>query len=432
METFILNAWRSLKRHLFGVAIQLVIIIVIARFYGSEGNGVFALVLLLPNLLVSLLTMGLESANVYLLGSKKVQFNEVFFSNVFFALLITLIGLALGALLIVYGAEYLFPKVRADLIWLALACFPGFLMQKLTLSMLQGLQEFSRFNLACLLYPVFFLIFILSLLFFDLKELSFLVISNLVAIYFSVGSTLLLLRSHITSAKKVDISGYLSSSVRYGLKVHLSNILSFINYKADLFLVNIFLNPLFAGVYVVAVQISERLWLLSQAVSVVLFPVLSSMPANDDARETITSLAFRVVLYITVVSSLLLSAVSYYLVSFLFGQEYIAAVIPILVLQPGIIALAVSRVIANDIAARGVPELNMYSSLLVIIVNIIGNIILIPILGLIGAALATSLAYTLNLMFRLVIYRYLTACRLASFFIVRRDDFRYLKSLLAS
>ena len=69
---------------------------------------------------------------------------------------------------------------------------------------------------------------------------------------------------------------------------------------------------------------------------------------------------------------------------------------------------SMSRVLANDIAARGRPELNMYTSFIVITVNVIGNLLLIPKFGLPGAALATTIAYTLNCSFRILVYSILS------------------------
>lgn len=48
------------------------------------------------------------------------------------------------------------------------------------------------------------------------------------------------------------------------------------------------------------------------------------------------------------------------------------------------------------IAAAGKPEWDMYSSVGVLSINVVGNIVLIPEYGIVGAAWATSMAYCFN------------------------------------
>ena len=106
--------------------------------------------------------------------------------------------------------------------------------------------------------------------------------------------------------------------------------------------------------------------------------------------------------------AILLALLAVPFIRLFFGAAYLDAVTPLLFLLPGIILGSLSRVLANDIAARGRPELNMYTALIVIIVNIICNLLLIPAMGIAGAALATTIAYSLTTVFRIFIYAWLS------------------------
>lgn len=86
----------------------------------------------------------------------------------------------------------------------------------------------------------------------------------------------------------------------------------------------------------------------------------------------------------------------WWLISPVFGEEYAAALPAFLWLLPGIIAGAGARIYSNCIAAAGKPEWNMYSSIGVVTINIVGNILLVPEYGVLGAAWATSVAYCVN------------------------------------
>ena len=52
------------------------------------------------------------------------------------------------------------------------------------------------------------------------------------------------------------------------------------------------------------------------------------------------------------------------------------------------------RVFGNDLAARGRPGINAWIAAMNLLVNVVANLILIPDYGLYGAAIATSLSYS--------------------------------------
>ncbi|MEK9667088.1 MAG: polysaccharide biosynthesis C-terminal domain-containing protein, partial [Deltaproteobacteria bacterium] len=156
--------------------------------------------------------------------------------------------------------------------------------------------------------------------------------------------------------------------------------------------------------YVIAVGISEKLWLMSQAASTVLLPRLSQLSDEESKRKALTPLIARWVLLSTLLVALILATLAPWLIIWIFGLDYSGALLPLWILLPGIVFGAASRVLANDIAARGLPEWNLYTSLFVVTVNLIGNILLIPGYGLAGAAASTTIAYSLNFILRIFIY----------------------------
>jgi len=64
------------------------------------------------------------------------------------------------------------------------------------------------------------------------------------------------------------------------------------------------------------------------------------------------------------------------------------------VLLPGVVLLGGAKVLTNEIAGRGYPHYNSVNSGLALILTVILDLVLIPRYGALGAALASSLAYT--------------------------------------
>ncbi len=427
------NTAVTLGRQIMAGILQLISAVIVARSLGPDGNGQYAVALLLPGMLATFLNLGISPATVYYLGAGKVDTFTAFRTIIRLGSIIALTGLMLGAVCILYFGERWFPNVPYYVLWITLALFPFVLFQTFLSSIFQGLQNFKVFNLLLLAPPAIFLILLLTMAIFSVVRLEYVLFACLVSNIIMVCTSLFTIREEIDlNTGSIIQSNYSKQVISYGLRAHLSNILAFVNYKADIFLINLILNPAAAGIYVVAVQIVERLWLVSQSVSTVILPRLSELSSDEESRKQLTPFMCRMVLAVTLVLALLLGSLAYPLVVTFFGGAYAEAIKALLLLLPGIIAGSGARVLANDIAARGRPELNMYFSAIVVAVNVIGNILLIPKFNLSGAAIATTIAYIVNFILRLIVYRNISGNRLVAPLIITRQDVGRIKNMLAS
>jgi O-antigen/teichoic acid export membrane protein len=427
LNVLVKNTATTVGRQLIAGIIQLITAVIIARVFGPLGNGQFTVALLFPMMLITFLNLGIGSANVYHIGSGKVGLSTALRTSIRLWVILGVTGTVIGVLGICFGAVRLLPGVNTSLLWLSLAVFPVTLGHNYLISMFQGLQRFREFNYVLLVQPVVTLILVTVIALTGVVDVKYLIVAYLVGLIAAIGVSIYYLASFQNADNAVTDDGeYFSSAISYGYKSNLSNILAYVNYKADIFLVNILVGTSAAGIYVVAVQLVERLWLLSQAVSTVLLPRLSQLNSDEEKRRQITPVICRWVIALTLLGSILLGVLSSPLIGMLFGDEYLGAVKPLLLLLPGILAGSGTRILANDIASRGRPELNMYTAWVVVIVNIAGNVILIPSYGLAGAAIATSVAYILNLVLKLLIYRHFTGNKWSDSLFIKYGDVRLL------
>lgn len=405
---------------------QLATITLIAHLFGPTGNGVYAVSLLLPMLLSTFVNMGTNSANVYYLGSQQYPAAVVARQSVELAAILSLLGLAVGAGAIHFAAETLFPGVASTLLWLALSAFPLVLLQTFAHSIFQGLKRFAHLNTVVLTQPVATLLAMWLLTHDADRALVHLVGSYLIGVMCSLVLSALLLRDVLREIPGADSRPYLRHALSYGWKAHLSNVFTFLQSRLDIYLVNWFLNPLSAGLYVIAVQLGEKLWMLSQAVSVVLLPRLAEITKDEAQRVNITTIVSRMVLLSTAAGALLVAAIGMPLLEMLFGEEYSASYVPLLLMLPGLVALSCARVIASDIAARGRPELNMYMAAVGVAISAIGNLVLVPLWGLNGAALVVTIAYCADLALKAVVYKFITKAPFHAMVYPTRADLRHV------
>ena len=312
-----------------------------------------------------------------------------------------------------------------------MAIYPSLLIVTIISSFLQAVQDFRAFNITVLVQPFSSFIGVLSVWSIGSVSLVSVILIVSAAHFLSMVVAIFILN------KKVDIfvrsdgkKAYMRKAVIYGYKSYLSNILSFLSYRLDLFLLNILIGPSAVGVYSIAVRLVEQLWMISQAVSIVIFPRLSAMNDDEELRAKFTAFMSRIVLWTTLVSAVLLAVLSRPLIALLFGLEFMAAYYALLVLLPGVVLFSCARVLANDLAARGRVGINLALAGLVITVNAIANILLIPFYGIVGAAMATSLSYIINLLVRLVLQNFSAEVSLREFLLPMPEDFAKVKKLL--
>ena len=429
LKRLLVNIASTLGRQVISGLLQLIALAVVAREFGPAGNGAYTLALLLPTMLATVLNMGVGPANIYFLGSNKVNPNKAWQVTLKICFWLTLLGWLIGMILILTKAPVVFPGVPTGMLWMSLLFFPLILVTQNMSSFFQGLQEFKNFNLVLLLQPIIFLVSIGTLLLIGYSDIFLILSCYFISLIITQFVAYKLLQQLLSVRSGPNVISYGKKMLNYGYKAHLSNILAFINYRADIFLLGYFMGPSAVGVYAVAVNITERLWIFSGSVSTVLLPRLSELSSDEDKRKILTPLIARWVLWITILASIILVIIGDFIVNLMFGDDFNEAYNAIVYLVPGVAVGACSRVLASDLAARGRPDLNLATAWITVIINIIGNVLLVPKYGLQGAAAATSFAYVINFIMRLVMHNCFTKIAFHKNLIVTPNDLSLLKSV---
>ena len=381
--------------------------IILARVLGPEGRGIYALAILLPSLIVTFGNLGIGPATVYYVAQGEFRRQEILGNNVFLSVGIGGIGIVAGLIVVLFFREKVFPGVAPGYLLLALVLVPVEVFFSYVRYVLLGAQRIKEFNYVQIAQSVLFLGFV-ALALLGLKAgVTGAILAGLFT-WLVVDALVFYLARRV--AEGVDFkpnSSYIKEATAYGIQAHLSNILGFLNYRVDMFLVNGFLGPAAVGLYAVGVELVERLWMISQAASTVLFPRVAA-EKEEDRRKEFTPLVARTVLWTTALGALLLALFSRWIVLLLYSEVFLPAVSALQALLMGIVALSAGRVLSNDIAGRGFPGLNIYTGLAAVVTNVILNLLWIPRYGIVGAARASAVSYTVLFLFALFFY-----CRLS-------------------
>ncbi|RUA17645.1 MAG: hypothetical protein DSY55_01800, partial [Clostridia bacterium] len=298
----------------------------------------------------------------------------------------------------------------------------------------QAVGDFKAFNITTISRLGWMVCFLTILFFLKAVSIMNVIVANVMAETFTFFIILLLLRRHtsFSGVRYKPHSAYLRDTFQYGIKVYISSIFTVFNYKQDRFILNAYLSPASVGVYNIGANLGEKLWLISQSVSTVLFPKIASLEDDEDQRRWMTPFIARHVFMGTAIASIALFFVTPFLVQLFYGAEFIDAASVLRIMLPGIVFLTISRIVSNDIAGRGRPGINTLLSGIAVLINLIANILLIPKLGIRGAAWASTISYSINAFLKIGAYSYIAKVNWSSLFILRSSDFEIWRRLMGS
>jgi stage V sporulation protein B len=183
-------------------------------------------------------------------------------------------------------------------------------------------------------------------------------------------------------------------TLSFAMRCQFGLVASFFNYRLDVFIVNYFLNAAQLGLYALAVVISEALWQIPAAAALALFP-RTARTIEEGATE-FTCTIMRQIVVIAAAGAILIAIASRLFLPLVFGEQFRPSVVLVWLLLPGAFALSLGRVAASDLAGRGKSGYSSVFSIIALVVTVILDLLLIPRLGIQGAALASSAAYITN------------------------------------
>ena len=368
--------------------------VILARALGPAGRGEYALIVLIPALFQFIGGFGLEPSVTYLVAKRRHEARVI-------ALTLVLASLGLGLLLIgVYALVAAVPAylrylqaaaVDPSLVWVLIALLPLTLAAQSVVAAILGLERYRIYNLATLITPVANLALLLALVVVLRLGVAGAVIAAAAAgVLGLAGAASLLLR--VSTGRACYLPTVIREWLSYGLRAHAANVAWFLHYRADMFLVAYLAGPAALGFYATAVGLGEKLYMPPSAIGTVLFPRVAGA-SSEDARR-VTPAAARTTFWLTLCLSALLAIAAWPLVLALYGSEFLPSVAPLWLLLPGLVSLAVGRVLSADLNGRGLPGSVARANGSMAVVNIALNLWWIPIWGAAGAAAATSVSYT--------------------------------------
>jgi O-antigen/teichoic acid export membrane protein len=217
----------------------------------------------------------------------------------------------------------------------------------------------------------------------------------------------------------------------FGLKSNLAGLPYQFNLRLDQLFMSVMLPAGVLGIYVVAFAWSSMLSFIGGGISSVMLSRSAATDASDRRGVTILTRQFRVVAVLVTAGGVLVAAATPLAIPLLFGREFVAAVVPGVILSAAGVVLNINIVLHELIRGLGHPGVGVRAESVGVGVTVALLLALLPRWGPAGAAVAALVSH-LTVFGALV---WLTSRRLglspASFLKPTAADVLHLRSGLA-
>lgn len=197
-------------------------------------------------------------------------------------------------------------------------------------------------------------------------------------------------RMHYGSAKRL---------ILFGVQTVVANVGAVMQYEIDTLMIGYFMTPTEVGIYSVSSSIAKATWMVPQAVNTVSYPTFSYYWGKKDfeAVKTLFDKCIKYTACILMPMGVGLVFFGEFFILFLFRDSFVSAVLPLQILLLGAVVKGTWISVGSIFAAVGRVDLGYKLSPLMIVTNIVMNYLFIPVYGIKGAAIATTLSFFLIL-----------------------------------
>ena len=211
----------------------------------------------------------------------------------------------------------------------------------------------------------------------------------------------------------------------YGAIMQLSNIVATINKRLNLYVLQGNCTQASAGVYGSGTQVTESVKVIGNSIGLVQFSALSNTEDKERANQ-LTLRFIKISVVLTLFAMIVVSLLPTSLFEWLFSKEFSEIRTVILLMAPGIVFFSAHNILANHFQGTGQPKYNLYASLIGLGITLPSVYILIPLIGIAGAAISTSLTFAAIFIYQWIIFHKMTGIKLVQL-IPNKEDWEWVK-----
>jgi len=400
-----------------------IISILVARAVGAEGKGYISYFLLIFGIIAGYGHFGINNATTYFQKRSSYKENYIYDVNISYLIVISFFVSICIIFLKYFGfvlIEYNWLMVFAGLIYIfslfLITCTNAFYIGN------ERILESNKYILST------YFIHSLLVMVFYLKNQLTVYIYFLALVITTIMKLLMLIKNIKLKYKFRTDFQLLKNEFKYGIIIYFSALFIYLIYRADQYLIKRMLGNSQLGVYSIAVTLAELVFLVPTSVTTALSGKLYNIDKESNDRKYITSTTIKYTFYICLIASVI-GIFMTPLIPMVYGQDFIKASQVTAILFVGIIFASIGKVSASYFFTKGKPQVHLFITFIVLLLNISLNIILIPKLGINGSAIASSISYLIYGLMYVYYFIIKEKFTFRELFIFNEKDFKYINKV---
>ncbi|HAW52936.1 MAG TPA: hypothetical protein DCX54_11510 [Flavobacteriales bacterium] len=374
------------------------------NYLGVEGYGTISLIIL--GVTIYLLIQNL------LTGSSIVYFqNKIPISSIIQISYLWVIVSVIGFAGLIYGVDFFanlfhfdFEIVPQEYALHNILLASGYGLLNIHINILLGRERIKAYNAIFFMqHAIASLFLILFFVVLGKNELFYYLIALYASYFLSFIVSFSLTYQYFRDIKLPSFTDF-KSMLNYGILGQGANVFQLINYRLSYYLVDIFVGRASLGVFSAATQMSEGLWILGKSIGTVQFARISNSTDREYARQISLKL-FKITVLITAIPLFLFTILPITFYTNLLGPEFEPVRGLVRWLALGTISLTGSMLFSHYFSGTGRIGKNTMASGIGVIITLLFGFSIVPILGVAGAALVTSLSYFTSLCYYIVQFK---------------------------
>jgi len=384
--------------------------ILLSRVLMAEGIGVVGTLQTFANTAVQFGNLGLAVGAIYFIGLDRDRAGKIAGTLTAAGLLISVL-LFLGFIFAALIAPGILGDINQSLYTVMLISIAPLLLSLFFQNLLLAHQKITAYNVIELVVRFATLVAAAILLYFLSDESH---VASIVILTVASSIAMALINGIYVYKKapfKISLNfKALKDMFSYGWKSYYGTFMTFLIIRSDILFLNAYRSEAEAGVYRQVVYTSDLVYLIPMTFGMLLFPKLmqdgESSKTGLDERAKFTMFVSRLMGFFLIVLWLIFFLIGKWFLG-IFGPEFQAGYLPLMILLGGIVFLGIESILAAELARRGLPIFVVIYSTICVLVKIIGNVILVPAYGTYGAAwssLATHFVFLVMVLWYCVKY----------------------------
>ena len=373
------------------LAITFVTTIVVSRWLEPTGRGAFILALLIVQTVTLLLDFGLPGTTMTFLLRREYPVQSIVCNSFTLALArICLSLITVSAVWLSWGKFHVMG--RHGLLLVAGICAADLLLL-LIKNVLFGEGHMRRWASLEIGVAASFMLLIGTSWVFSigggaLYVLTLYLAVRLVGLVFAAAAIRRLVRPRLRFERPV-----IRAMLKFGFRNMLNNITWALGPRVDMYVVSATLPAAALGIYSVATGMADKMLSVMYTIPTGLYRFQATTDNADHRLEKLSARALRISIVLGLAMTVGVLALASLVIPFFFGSAYTPAVAPLMILSMSAVIAIGFHIFGGYITGYLMkPEIRAGFGVLLVVVNAGANLLLVPRLGIIGAALATLLS----------------------------------------